>query len=180
MQKCQKWKHQPPKWLLKNGRRMRVSRNLFFSNLFSRFWHIFFILFFFIYFSRTEMGAIAYLNHHIFFYWDIRKISKKWKNDLDQIKLVNAISTPLASKKLTKRVFKCAKKASKEKTNGLRKGVKVCFFCFFIIAMYSEFPIIFFFEKNATIIGNPLYIISLINTYASILSRRLSVNMTHI
>merc|ERR1712141_901617 len=42
----------------------------------------------------------------------------------DQIKLVNAISTPMASKKLTKRVFKCAKKASKEKTNGLRRGVK--------------------------------------------------------
>merc|ERR1712007_75998 len=30
----------------------------------------------------------------------------------------------MASKKLTKRVFKCAKKASKEKTNGLRRGVK--------------------------------------------------------
>merc|ERR1712130_636216 len=29
----------------------------------------------------------------------------------EQIKLVNAISTPMASKKLTKRVFKCAKKA---------------------------------------------------------------------
>merc|ERR1712168_635197 len=42
----------------------------------------------------------------------------------EQIKLVNAISTPMASKKLTKRVFKCAKKASKEKTNGLRRGVK--------------------------------------------------------
>merc|ERR1712212_413229 len=42
----------------------------------------------------------------------------------EQVKLVNAISTPLASKKLTKRLFKCAKKASKEKTNGLRRGVK--------------------------------------------------------
>ena len=43
----------------------------------------------------------------------------------DQVKLVNAISTPMASKKLTKRIFKCAKKASKEKTDGLRRGVKV-------------------------------------------------------
>ena len=44
----------------------------------------------------------------------------------EQLQLVNAISTPMASKKLMKRVFKCAKKASKEKTNGLRRGVKVC------------------------------------------------------
>ena len=44
---------------------------------------------------------------------------------LEQLQLVNAISTPMASKKLMKRVFKCAKKASKEKTNGLRRGVKV-------------------------------------------------------
>ena len=43
----------------------------------------------------------------------------------EQVKLVNAISTPMASKKLTKRIFKCAKKASKEKTDGLRRGVKV-------------------------------------------------------
>lgn len=43
----------------------------------------------------------------------------------EQLQLVNAISTPMASKKLMKRVFKCAKKASKEKTNGLRRGVKV-------------------------------------------------------
>merc|ERR1711990_7563 len=42
----------------------------------------------------------------------------------EQLQLVNAISTPMASKKLMKRVFKCAKKASKEKTNGLRRGVK--------------------------------------------------------
>ena len=41
---------------------------------------------------------------------------------------MNAISTPMASKKLTKRVFKCAKKAAKEKTNGLRRGVKVSYF----------------------------------------------------
>ena len=43
----------------------------------------------------------------------------------EQVALVNPISTPLASKKLTKRIFKCAKKASKEKTEGLRRGVKV-------------------------------------------------------
>jgi len=50
---------------------------------------------------------------------------------------VNAISTPMASKKLMKRVFKCAKKASKEKTNGLRRGVKV-----FTAIKNSEFNLI--------------------------------------
>ena len=49
----------------------------------------------------------------------------------EQVKLVNPISTPLASKKLTKRIFKCAKKASKEKTDGLRRGVKVYISLFF-------------------------------------------------
>ena len=44
---------------------------------------------------------------------------------------MNPISTPLASKKLTKRIFKCAKKASKEKTDGLRRGVKVHISLFF-------------------------------------------------
>ena len=37
---------------------------------------------------------------------------------------MNQIASPVASKKLCKRVFKCAKKASKEK-NFLRRGVKV-------------------------------------------------------
>jgi len=41
----------------------------------------------------------------------------------DQLKLMNAIATPVASKKLCKRIFKCSKKAAKDKTC-LRRGVK--------------------------------------------------------
>ena len=47
----------------------------------------------------------------------------------DQLKLMNAIATPVASKKLCKRIFKCSKKAAKDKTC-LRRGVKVCSFRF--------------------------------------------------
>ncbi|XP_031842970.1 NHP2 ribonucleoprotein [Nomia melanderi] len=41
----------------------------------------------------------------------------------EKLKYVNAISQPMASKKLTKKIYKCIKKASKQKTY-LRNGLK--------------------------------------------------------
>ncbi|XP_032691345.1 H/ACA ribonucleoprotein complex subunit 2-like protein isoform X2 [Odontomachus brunneus] len=41
----------------------------------------------------------------------------------EKLRLVNAISKPMASKKLTKKIYKCIKKASKHKTY-LRNGLK--------------------------------------------------------
>merc|ERR1711990_766047 len=70
----------------------------------------------------------------------------------EQLQLVNAISTPMASKKLMKRVFKCAKKASKEKTNVLKfikkgeKGLAVLAGDTFPIDVYSHLPVVF--ENN--------------------------------
>ncbi|XP_076651336.1 NHP2 ribonucleoprotein [Halictus rubicundus] len=41
----------------------------------------------------------------------------------DKLKYVNAIANPMAPKKLTKKIYKCIKKASKQKTY-LRNGLK--------------------------------------------------------
>ena len=79
--------------------------------------------------SQVEENRLSYEGIYL-----EKKLTQKFRAEIlpklnrnvsEQLQLVNAISTPMASKKLMKRVFKCAKKASKEKTNGLRRGVKV-------------------------------------------------------
>lgn len=53
------------------------------------------------------------------------KCKQKYFHDADEkITFVNAISKPMASRKLTKKVYKLIKKASKERTKNIINGLK--------------------------------------------------------